>query len=91
MGFAHSLHPPIHTHGLADGCPRCEEQAGMPFETLDDDNLIALVERTGRWMNDETEDALARSRNEQRAMSLVEVALVHRRMLDRLIEKAKAA
>lgn len=84
---SHSLHPSIQAFGLADGCPRCSEQAGMPFETLDDENLANLVARTRAWMDDDP-DAVSRSRNEQRAMSIVETALVHRRQLDRLEAEA---
>lgn len=89
--MTHGPHASIYEAGLADGCARCHEQAGMPFETLDDDNLIALVERTERWMRDESENALARSKNEQRAMSIMEEAIVRGRMLDRLVAKVEAA
>lgn len=34
----HSPHPDIHTHGLADGCERCDELAERPLE-LDHDNF----------------------------------------------------
>lgn len=84
---SHILHKPIHTGGLVDGCARCDEQAGMPFEMLDDENLLALVERTVRWLDDD-EDAVARSMNEHRAMRIVETALMHRRALDRLEAEA---
>ena len=30
---------------LFDGCPRCEEQAARPFETLDDSSLKRLLRR----------------------------------------------
>lgn len=88
---SHSHHDPIHTYGLADGCLRCGEIADRPFEAFDEPNLLALVERTRRWMNDETVDALARSKNEQRAMSHVEHALTCIRILERVEAKAEAA
>lgn len=84
---SHILHKPIHTGGLVDGCERCGEIAERPFENLDDENLANLVARTRAWMDDD-EDAVARSRNEQKAMSIVETALNHRRHLDRLEAEA---
>lgn len=87
---SHSYHAPIPTHGLADGCVRCLQHAEHPFDSLDDDNLLDLVERTIRWMDDD-EHSVARSRNEQKAMTIVSDALTHRRILDRLIAKAEAA
>lgn len=87
----HSLHPPVHTHGLADDCQRCAQIAERPFEALDEPNLLALVERTRRWMADETENALARSKNEQKAMSHVEHALTCMRILERVEAKAEVA
>lgn len=85
----HSLHPLIPAAGLADNCPRCDEIAGQPFDALDDDNLRDLIDRTRRWMADD-EDCLARSRNEQTAMRVVEKALVCKRVLDRLDGEARA-
>ena len=41
----HVVHPDTHEFGLADGCPRCAEQAEHPFESLDDGNLRALYSR----------------------------------------------
>jgi hypothetical protein len=57
----HTLHPDSHTHGLADGCPRCEEHAEHPTWTLDEANLAALRERVEKGLG-------ARSDNEARAM-----------------------
>jgi len=58
----HSVHPDTHTHGLADGCPRCDEHAEEPLQGLDNENLGVLIHRlaTGR---------LARSANEGKAMA----------------------
>lgn len=39
MSAMHTHHPP----GLHDDCPRCAEQAEDPFGTLDNENLVALV------------------------------------------------
>jgi hypothetical protein len=75
---AHSVHPDSHTHGLSDNCPRCAEHAEHPFDSLDDDNLRALVARTKAWMNDEQ---FARSENEAKAMRIVETALNQQRRL----------
>lgn len=83
----HSLHKLVNAAGLADGCPRCDEIAEQPFEALDDENLADLVARTRGWMNDD-EDCLSRSRNEHKAMRIVEKALVCKRVLDRLDEAA---
>lgn len=44
MGHSiHSPHPDTHTHGLHDGCPRCEEHAEHPIQSLDDANLGRIV------------------------------------------------
>lgn len=83
----HSLHNPVHTSGLADGCPRCDEIAAQPFDALDDDNLAQLIARTRAWLDDDPE-AVARSNNEHRAMRVIEKALVCKRVLDRLDEAA---
>ena len=58
----HSIHPDSQIHGLADGCPRCDEHAEEPLQGLDNESIGALVHRlaTGR---------LARSENERKAMA----------------------
>ena len=82
---AHSFHPDSHTHGLADDCPRCAEHAEHPFETLDDENLRALVARVKVWANDTTFDpTFPRSENEAKAMQIIETALNQQRRLARL-------
>ena len=65
----HTQHPDTHRHGLMDGCPRCAEHAAHPFQSLDADNLRALVARTRAWMRDE---AMPRSDTERDAMRQVE-------------------
>jgi hypothetical protein len=77
----HTRHPDSPEHGLADGCERCAEHAAHPFESLDDGNLTALIERTRLWMRDEE---FPRSDNEAKAMSVVETALSHQAVLARL-------
>ena len=77
----HSPHPDSHDHGLADNCPRCAEHAEHPFESLDDDNLWALIERTKSWMRDEE---FPRSDNETTAMRIVETAIRQARVIERL-------
>lgn len=42
---SHSVHSDIQTHGLADNCERCEEQAESPWRYLGDEALRDLVER----------------------------------------------
>lgn len=86
----HSLHDPVRESGLADGCPRCSEIAAMPFETLDDENLAQLLERTRWWVKSDAA-GVPRSDNEAKAMRIVEVALLHRLQLDKLdAARAKA-
>lgn len=60
----HTFHPFSHEHGLADGCPRCEEHATHPFESLDRHNLSELIRRV-------KENLPARSRAEADAMRVV--------------------
>ena len=60
----HTFHPDSHEHGLADGCPRCEEHAAHPFESLDQRNLRVLIAR-------ERDGLPPRSENEARAMEIV--------------------
>lgn len=57
----HSYHPDTHTHGLADGCPRCDEHAAHPELGLDQGNLAALRARLAEGLP-------ARSANEAKAM-----------------------
>lgn len=40
----HNHRPMTHTEGLQDGCPRCAEHAEHPIRSLDDGNLLRLVE-----------------------------------------------
>ena len=40
---AHSFHPEIHTHGLADECERCQELAEHPEKLLDQVNRARLL------------------------------------------------
>lgn len=40
----HSPHQDSHVHGLADGCPRCDEHANNPIPSLDSANLARLIE-----------------------------------------------
>ena len=70
----HGPHPPTHTHGLADGCPRCAEHAEHPFESLDAKNLRALIERLNL-------DLPARSDNEVIAMRALETHRRHAEIL----------
>jgi hypothetical protein len=77
----HSLHPDSHEHGLADDCPRCAEHAEHPFESLDDENLVALATRTVAWMRDEE---YPRSETETTAMRYMERSVREARALLRL-------
>ena len=65
---SHSYHPDTHTNGLADKCPRCQEHAERPFNSLDDENLQNLVDRIRH-------DLEPRSFNESLAMLTVRRAL----------------
>lgn len=85
---SHAAHPLIETNGLADGCLRCLDISEAPFDSLDDDNLEQLIVRTQQWMNDEP-GSVARSKAEQRAMSIVEKALTYRRILNRIELRAE--
>ena len=58
---AHVWHPDTHTHGLADGCPRCAEHAAHPELSLDAQNLAILRHRLAHGLP-------ARSANEAKAM-----------------------
>lgn len=44
MGASHIFHPDSHTSGLYDACPRCEQHAKHPQESLDSTNLARLRE-----------------------------------------------
>lgn len=70
----HTSHPPSHTHGLADDCPRCAEHAEHPFESLDTVNLRELLYRVNL-------DLPARSGNERRAMDAIEAHARHDEIL----------
>jgi len=65
---AHTKHPDSHSHGLADWCPRCDEHAEHPFDSLDDENLKTLILKVR--LNDEP-----RSRNEADAMYYIGKAM----------------
>jgi hypothetical protein len=41
---SHTPHPDTHEHGLADGCPRCDELAERPLE-LDHENMLNAWDR----------------------------------------------
>lgn len=71
---AHTYHPDSYAYGLADDCPRCAEHAEQPFDTLDDENLLALAIREERGYD-------ARSDTEARAMAAL---ARHRRAQARL-------
>lgn len=59
---SHTRHPDVHTHGLQDGCPRCEEHAEHPERSLDNEMLEMLHNRLRRAEP-------ARSDTEARAMT----------------------
>lgn len=74
---SHTYHPDSHEFGLSDECARCYQLADTPFQSLDDDNLLALYERV-------VEKLPGRSRNERTAMTTVEHALrLHRLLQER--------
>lgn len=73
----HMVHDDSHTHGLADGCPRCYEHSLHPFETLDNTNIVNLALRVEA-------DEDARSVNERTAMNVVELVIFRARRLKQL-------
>ena len=78
---SHGPHPRISDAGLADECERCHQIAADPFTNLDDDNLVAIIERTLAWMKD---DEYPRTKAETIAMRGVETTLVRVRHMERL-------
>lgn len=61
--IAHNVHPSIRENGLANGCPRCHEHAGMPFLGLDDGNMRDLIVRIeARIPPRSTNEAIAMAR-----------------------------
>jgi hypothetical protein len=79
--MSHGPHTKIADAGLADGCPRCAEMAERPLDTLDDDNLRALIDRTVAWMRDQE---FPRSDAELRAMRVIEQGVIFARVARRL-------
>lgn len=77
----HTVHPDIHTHGLADGCPRCEEIASNPLASLDTENLNLLLGRM-------TTSLPPRSANEWLAMQRIEAAGAGARVLLERLERS---
>lgn len=65
---SHTYHLDTHEHGLADECPRCNEHAEHPFESLDTRNLRNLVSRV-------EQDLGARSANEAKAMEEIQLTI----------------
>ena len=41
----HTYHDNTLIHGLADGCPRCDEHAADPMRALDDPHIADLIQR----------------------------------------------
>lgn len=66
---AHASHEASLEVGLADGCPRCEEHAQRPLDSLDAAHLNDLWLRMVRWEYLDAEDARPRSEAEALAMS----------------------
>lgn len=64
----------LREHGLQDGCERCAEQAQRPFETLDHENILALIARVKERLE-------PRSEHEATAMRKVRDALDDARFL----------
>ena len=73
----HTNHPDTHEFGLADGCPRCDQQAEDPIVGLDTRNLMAVVERISL-------DLVGRSNNESQAMSQIRRVMVRVERLEQL-------
>jgi len=84
MSTQHSVHQDIHTHGLADDCERCSEQAEAPWVYLDQSVLRDLVERA----TSKDRFSLMRSDAEGIAMTRVIDAIDH---VGKLMEAAPEA
>jgi hypothetical protein len=67
----HSSHGTTLLIPLVDGCPRCEQHAQHPFDSLDDAHLRQLTERVLAWMSYKS-DSSPRSNNERLAMRQIE-------------------
>jgi len=78
---AHIRHTPATVGGLVDGCPRCEEHAGHPLESLDASNLRSLWERMVAFEYDDDEKYRPRSDAEAKAMKIM---LSHAQFLRRI-------
>ncbi len=76
---SHAPHPDIHTDGLADRCPRCDQHAVDPFASLDQDVLRILAERL-------RDGEPARSDNEGRAMDVLRRAMRDSQFVSHLLE-----
>ena len=63
---SHIYHPDSLEVGLVDGCPRCEEHAEHPFESLDNEHLVQLFNRV--MANPRS----GRTQNEQQAMNVID-------------------
>jgi hypothetical protein len=74
---SHTYHEDTHEFGLADDCPRCEEHAEHPFDSLDSENILALLDRIENNLP-------ARSDNEARAMQKMALHMAHERHLQEL-------
>lgn len=79
----HTVHQDIHSHGLADGCPRCEEHSHNPLATLDDKVITNLLRRVASGEP-------GRSDNEDTAMLNIKQVLDGTAALGRLDHKAVA-
>jgi hypothetical protein len=60
----HTPHPPTLHVGLVDGCPRCEEHARHPLDSLDHEHLAAFWHQMRRV---EADEGVYRSRAERKA------------------------
>ena len=64
----HAIHDDVHEVGLQDGCPRCEEHAESPFQSLDERMFADLLARV------KTQE-VPRSMAESRAMQIIAMAV----------------
>lgn len=69
--MSHTFHPPTIDAGLADGCPRCDEHAAHPLESLDSANLRQLWDRMIGLEYQDDDACRPRSENEGRAMRVL--------------------
>jgi hypothetical protein len=76
--MTHTPHADVHTHGLADDCPRCSEHAENPLASLDRQCIQDLLQRLNL-------DWSPRSETEARAMEALRRTMREGQMLNEVL------